>query len=283
MAKGSTKNPLSAKGKKSPNAFARRDENEAARRLAPYVHVLRPGVCCDTEKRGYPTPEDRSPLEIVVDATEGFIPLWEKDSTLRWRFRESSLQYFERPEAARAEIKQLLSAAIFAWGDSAPVKFANREDAWDFEVVVRDNDDCDVMGCVLASAFFPDPGRHELVIYPKMFEQDRAEQIETLIHEIGHIFGLRHFFAQVREAAWPSQVFGTHDKFSIMNYGTNSTLTDADKSDLRRLYELAWSGQLTQINGTPIRFMKPFHTSGAAAVSFFVTEPAAVTTAIYRR
>jgi hypothetical protein len=68
-----------------------------------------------------------------------------------------------------------------------------------------------------------------------------------------------------------------------MNYGTNSTLTDADKSDLRRLYELAWSGQLTQINGTPIRFMKPFHTSGAAAVSFFVTEPAAVTTAIYRR
>jgi hypothetical protein len=34
---------------------------------------------------------------------------------------------------------------------------------------------------------------------------------------------------------------------------------------LKRLYELAWSGQLTRINGTPIRFVKPFHDSGAAA------------------
>ena len=93
-----------------------------------------------------------------------------------------------------------------------------------------------------------------------MLEQTRAEQVETLVHEIGHIFGLRHFFANVSENAWPSEVFGEHKPFTIMNYGHHSVLTDDDTADLKRLYETAWSGELTEINGTPIRFVQPFHT-----------------------
>jgi hypothetical protein len=42
--------------------------------------------------------------------------------------------------------------------------------------------------------------------------------VDTLTHEIGHIFGLRHFFADVRESAFPSEVFGEHRPFSIMNF-----------------------------------------------------------------
>jgi hypothetical protein len=95
-----------------------------------------------------------------------------------------------------------------------------------------------------------------------MFKQIRKEQVDTLIHETGHIFGLRHFFANVTETAWPSKVFGKHDKFTIMNYGHDSELTDYDKSDLKRLYKMAWSGELENINGTPIRLIKPFHTIG---------------------
>jgi Metallo-peptidase family M12B Reprolysin-like len=134
---------------------------------------------------------------------------------------------------------------------------------------------------VLASAFFPDPGRHRLSFYPKMFSQDRDEQVETLIHEIGHIFGLRHFFAQVSETAWPSEVFGRHHKFSIMNYGGDSRLTEHDKADLKRLYQLAWAGGLTQINGTPIKFVRPFHASGDPAVS--IAPAVAVQTAVQVR
>ena len=48
-----------------------------------------------------------------------------------------------------------------------------------------------------------------------------------------------------------------------MNYGSKSVLTADDKADLKRLYQLAWSGQLTQINGTPIKFVMPFHTLAA--------------------
>jgi hypothetical protein len=95
-----------------------------------------------------------------------------------------------------------------------------------------------------------------------MFTQAENEWVETLIHEIGHIFGLRHFFAQVSEQAWASHVFGTHSQFSIMNYGALSQLTEADKTDLKALYQSVWSGQLTSINGTPIRLFRPYHDSG---------------------
>ena len=87
------------------------------------------------------------------------------------------------------------------------------------------------------------------------------------MHEIGHVFGLRHFFANISENEWPSQIFGTHSAFSIMNYGHDSVLTPKDKSDLKRLYQLAWSGKLTHINGTPIRLMRPYHESGASPTS----------------
>lgn len=227
------------------------------------VHLIRPGVRCDTEVRGHETPQGRSPLEIVVDASEGFIPLWAEKTTLRWRYRDSSFDLFEDPAAAKAAVEQLFGEALLAWGDAVPVKFAKRDDSWDFEFVMRASDDCDGNGCVLASAFFPDAGRHQLTLYPKMFEQVREEQVETLAHEIGHVFGLRHFFALVSETAWPAEVFGTHSKFSIMNYGEDSKLTDDDRADLKHLYELAWTGQLKEINGTPIKFVKPFHDSGA--------------------
>jgi hypothetical protein len=48
-------------------------------------------------------------------------------------------------------------------------------------------------------------------------------------------------------------------------------------SDLRRLYQAAWTGALTQINGTPIKLVKPFHTAGAVpAVMLAAAEAPAV-------
>jgi hypothetical protein len=249
------------------NAFQLREGEKPTREAESQVHVLGPGIVCDTEPRGHATPRGRSPLEIVVDASEGFIPLWAKNMTLRWRFRERSMNNFTNPAAARSEIRNLLGEALLAWGTAAPVKFAEDQDVWDFEIAMRNAADCDASGCVLASAFFPDSGRHRLQLYPTMFEQPKEEQVETLIHEIGHIFGLRHFFANVSETTWPSEIFGTHSKFSIMNYGSLSELTNEDKGDLSWLYQLAWSGALTQINGTPLRLVQPFHTLAPAPES----------------
>ena len=93
-----------------------------------------------------------------------------------------------------------------------------------------------------------------------MFSQSKKEQVDTMVHEIGHIFGLRHFFAPDVETRWPSVIFGDHKPFSIMNYGALSELTDTDREDLVTLYQSVWRGQLTKINGTPIQLVRPFHT-----------------------
>jgi hypothetical protein len=249
----------------SPDIFRLRQDEAAARAVDPEVHVLGPGIVCATDTRGHATPKGRSRTEIVLDASGGFIPLWAMNTTLRWRFQESSLMQFAKPDAVKSAFEELLGEAVLAWGDAMPVRFAKREDLWDFEIAFRPADRCTLNGCVLASAFFPDAGRHELVVYPKMFTQPRKEQVDTLIHEIGHIFGLRHFFANVSETAWPSVIYGEHKPFSIMNYGNQSELTDSDREDLKRLYKAAWSGALTHVNGTPIRFVQPFHAVGTPA------------------
>ena len=245
--------------------FAPAEKQVEEERKEKLSHIIRSGVRCATEQIGESKARGRSPLEIVLDASEGFVPLWEKDCTLRWRFKDRTLQQFKDPLAAKAMIEQLLAESILEWRNAAPIKFSQSDTAWDFEIAVEEHDDCDPTGCVLASAFFPDAGRHTLKIFPKMLKQKRSEQVETLVHEIGHVFGLRHFFALELETPWPAEIFGEHKPFSIMNYGDASVLTDADRDDLRRVYELAWSGELTNINGTPIRFVRPFHMSGAKA------------------
>lgn len=226
------------------------------------VHKFGRDFVCRTNARGYATPGGRSPTELVLDATEGFIPLWEHGATLRWQFNQASLEPFLYPNELQDYVRELMREAILAWDYASPVGFVEHQDAWDFEVVIRAQDDCDAFGCTLASAFFPDAGRHQLVIYPEMFDQDHGEQVETLVHEIGHTFGLRHFFADVSETAWPSEIFGEHKAFSIMNYGAKSVLTETDKSDLKLLYDLVWTGELTNVNKTPIRLVKPYHASG---------------------
>lgn len=243
---------------RSPNPLQPK-KTDAARVEGKDVHLYNNHVICVTDARGFKTHRNRSSLEIRVDATDGFIPLWEEGVTLRYRFNKRSIQrYFEDPESAKAEILQLFGEALAAWGDAAPVKFSHDENLPDFEIVMIQSADCDASGCVLASAFFPDAGRHRFNIYPTMFEQTRKKQVETFVHEIGHIFGLRHFFANISETQWDSRLFGEDNPFSIMNYGHESVLTEADKTDLRKLYRSAWNGQLTEIDGAPIRLVRPF-------------------------
>lgn len=252
MAKKKSKAPY------SDDTFAMQDRDKAAKAVADTVHIYHNHAVCETDVVGHPTPGNRSPLELVVDASEGFIPLWAEGTTLRWRFREPSLSIFVDPDMARAAIRELFAEALTAWGAAVPVRFSERNDAWDFELAVAPQANCTINGCTLARAFFPDAGRHDLLIYPTMFQQSRAEMVETLAHELGHVFGLRHFFANITETAWPVEIFGAHHAVSIMNYGEDSQLTQNDRDDLKLLYELVWSGELEDINGTPIELMRPF-------------------------
>ena len=244
-----------------PEELALKGEDQAAKAREPYLHIYHNNAVCETDQRGAPTPGGRSPFEIVVDATEGFIPLWASGTTLRWRFNEASMQVFVNPTAAKGYLRELLAAGIALWEDASPVRFHEADEAWDFELKVTPRTNCSQSGCTLARAFFPDSGQHDILFYPTLFQQTREEQIETLAHEVGHVFGLRHFFAQITETRWRSEIFGDHEPFSIMNYGAQSRMSDADKRDLKTLYMMAWAGTLTEINGTPIKLVRPFSTN----------------------
>lgn len=226
------------------------------------MDVYRKDVICATDTRGHALPGGRSPLEIVVDASEGYIPLWAPNATLRWRFQEQSMGVFANPEMAKDYLRWLFGNGLMAWGGAAPVRFTEAHDAWDFEIAVSPTPSCNASGgCTLARAFFPVAGRHDLLVFPTMFDQSEQEQVETMAHELGHVFGLRHFFAPVSETEWASEIFGAHNSFSIMNYGSRSVMTQADQNDLADLYEAVWTGNLTNINGTPIRQVRPFSAS----------------------
>jgi hypothetical protein len=237
------------------NPFELRDRDEVQDDVHRYGRNLK--IVCATEGLARPKDRDVSINEIVV-GVGNVIALWDANVTLYWRFQERSFARFADPEAAKGRVRALLAKALEKWGEARPIAFEERDEGWDFEIVVRRGDECSPVGCVLASAFFPDNGQHRLTIYPRMFQQIEEEQIETLVHELGHVFGLRHFFAKVSESQIPSEIFGANVEFTIMNYGDKSTLTDADKSDLRKLYELARARTLKAINGTPITLVKPF-------------------------
>lgn len=249
------KNETMEQKAENSNLLALLPEEQLTDATAAQIHLLEKGIICTTDYRAH----KRSPLDIVLDATDGFIPLWAENLVLRWSFNTASLSFFQQPEAIMSNVRGLLSDAILAWGDAAPIRFTETNDNSDFEIVVERLPNCSPQGCTLARAFFPDAGRHKLFIFPTMFQQTRKEQVDTMTHEIGHIFGLRHFFALEKETAWASVVFGEHNPFSIMNYGENSELKEADRRDLKLLYEGVWSNQIRKINGTPIKLFRPFH------------------------
>ncbi|KAF9281573.1 hypothetical protein BGZ68_006560, partial [Mortierella alpina] len=194
----------------------------------PEIHYMGKNRLCVT---GRPA-RKFSPEKIVV-GTEGFIPLWEKGVHLRYRLNERT---FRETKRSKEEVLKVLNEAIKQWGDSAPITLVEDSNLWDFEISLRNASDCRDDGCSM------------------------DVQVSTLTHELGHIFGLRHWFAKEEdgELGWTSEVFGHNEAFTIMNYGEKSMLTNEDKRDLKLLYKLVWSGELKKINTTPIVLFKPY-------------------------
>ncbi len=221
-------------------------------------HIYHGGAICETDSIGYATPDGKDIQELVLHAGHGFIPLWKKGVTLNWRFDEISLRKYKKSEDVKLYTRKLLSKGVSAWKGAAPIKFNEAQSPYDFEVVIRAADSCSDAGCTLARAFFPGRGQNKLILFPRLFKKPKEEQVQVMAHELGHIFGLRHFFAKDLEQHSDSEIFGKHNKFSIMNYGKESVLTDQDTKDLRRLYSLVWSGKLSDINGTGIRTFWPY-------------------------
>ncbi|CAN0352313.1 unnamed protein product, partial [Ectocarpus sp. 4 AP-2014] len=110
------------------------------------LHRLGKNLVCRTDERGFATPGDRGPLDLVLDASEGFIPLWRFGTTLRWCFDEAALNALEDRVRRGSQVRDLIEEAMMAWGDAAPVKLREERDSYDFRVVVHASDDCTFRG-----------------------------------------------------------------------------------------------------------------------------------------
>jgi hypothetical protein len=251
--------PKKARG--SNDLLALKDDAQLLMETESQVHMIRPGFSCKTECRARSRAEIESSL--VIGATDGSINLWKENQILYWRFDEVSLRPFENSTKLKEIAQQTLFDAIGAWGDSSPVRFKENTDVYDFQVSIMTADLQQGNGLVAASSFFPGDGRKsKLRLYPTFFRSGDLtdkERLETLIHELGHIFGLRHFFSAENDPLFSGGVFGANNKLTIMSYGANSELTSDDRKDLKNLYKAAWTGTLTNVNRTPVRLVDSPH------------------------
>merc|ERR1712100_924209 len=106
-------------------------------------------------------------------------------------------------------------------------------------------------GGLFASAFFPGyifGNRLEITDF-QLNAHWVAKLMTTLIHEIGHIYGLRHEFANTEGDNVP---VGLRNDFSIMNYG-ETHLQKSDVTTLARIY----SDTYARINGIRVAHFNP--------------------------
>ncbi|KAI8623578.1 hypothetical protein F5Y19DRAFT_457969 [Xylariaceae sp. FL1651] len=100
-------------------------------------------------------------------------------------------------------------------------------------------------GKTYATAFSPDtpPQCRKLFVYAKSFESDNVDFMTNIFyHEIGHILGLRHEFADVdtEERRTKSVPFGPKNELSVMNYFPHPRLIDIQPRDaewVRKFYD----------------------------------------------
>lgn len=158
---------------------------------------------------------------------------------------------FPNPRYAKHATKSLEKAAdAWNWGDFG-VSFQRVPDDRPavFQLSYSEEDGGDPRW--LAQAFFPYRVRREkqpqLRVLPSAFEQANYNRIVNILcHELGHVLGLRHQFAQTdpRELHMSSVRIGEDDVSSVMNYFTDLSLLCIQKSDFDGVREFyAFDGE----------------------------------------
>jgi hypothetical protein len=187
-------------------------------------------VCCITE----------SSLggKIVLDDQTGVVPVWAQGQTLTWKYSVDAA--FDK--ISKSKFEDWLKQALAAWGDSAPVQVEGPKDSddTDFTVVLYNDFFRYQGGYVLGQAFFPNTESKVFHIWPA--PEGVGNYVSTIEHELGHVFGLRHWFG-MQEGNVVYFRFDENDPVSIMNYGRDSKLTAKDKKDLKAFYHAIWSGR----------------------------------------
>lgn len=196
------------------------------RRTAFPLHTFVVKYRCATETYGC--------AEVRV-GKGNYIPRWRKGSELTYTVDVESF-----PTLAEAmQVKEAMQEAISMWkGIGASFKYLEVDinGSATFVVTYRRDGPRDLY----ARSFFPDDSTGELPVY-NLALSNAAHLANILAHEVGHILGLRHEFADEYHPEgriFPCVLLGKKNPRSIMNYYKDPGQLKVSEQDLRGLKEL---------------------------------------------
>jgi len=112
---------------------------------------------------------------------------------------------------------------------------------------------------VLAEAYFPsDEDISDILVYKLQFTPEYRDQMyNTFLHELGHVFGLRHEHAMWRNIYFEggAVTIGEANEKSVMAYDVEPPMIrDSDKEGVKKFYGLR-NGQI--IGNLKVRLFTP--------------------------
>ncbi|KAM6484992.1 hypothetical protein HDV62DRAFT_353796 [Trichoderma sp. SZMC 28011] len=195
-------------------AFIRPTDNYSATTEAKYR--------CTTETHGC--------AEVRVGKGD-HIPRWRRNSTLSYFVHNES---FPTPADAICVREAMQKAACMWGGIGAAFQEIDCRDSATFVVEYHPRE----CRTVYARAFFPDELPSELLVY-NLALSNATFLANILAHELGHILGLRHEFADddKQERKLRCVLFGKKNPRSIMDYYKDLGQLQVSEQDLRELEE----------------------------------------------
>ncbi|KAI9771891.1 MAG: hypothetical protein M1840_001661 [Geoglossum simile] len=195
---------------------------------------------CSTQKSMPPTVRPPNPAAIMLGLFVN-IPRWKKGSTVKWAASYTGYPTLEHATYAANQF----NAAAEEWNSlDVGVTFEWVTDLEDAAFMLAYGGD---QGSSLAEAFFPnEEPLNTVFVYQGAFQSGSVNtQKEIFLHELGHILGLRHEFAdgpfRGRPAEGGAVVFGERNENSVMSYHLPPAIQESDVRDTRAFYDFTGS------------------------------------------
>jgi len=174
--------------------------------------------------------QDGPPAEQVWMGPWGEIPRWKKGSTVNYT---AYCMGYQAPSHAYYAAYKLYEAAE-RWNKmDVGVQFKWVDKLEDAAFALAYGGDG---GSTLCKGFFPNSrDLNTLFVYQRAFQAGFVNNMANMfMHELGHIMGLRHEFANQPSGRLP---WGSSNPYSVMSYSFPQEIHDSDVKDAKSFYD----------------------------------------------